>query len=26
MTAAGGLKNDVWRLVALEAIAELAPD
>ena len=26
MTTAGGLKNDVWRLVALEAIAELAPD
>ena len=26
MTTAGGLKNDVWRLVALEAIAEVAPD
>ena len=26
MATAGGLKNDVWRLVALEAIAEVAPD
>ena len=26
MTTAAGLRNDVWRLVALEAIAEVAPD